>query len=49
MKIYLHSNYGVYEEKHSNKETDVREGLLEKRQQKCKLVILPEKYYCILV
>lgn len=34
MKTYLHSNNGIYEEKHSNKETDVRKSLLEKRQQR---------------
>lgn len=54
LERYLHSNYGIYEEKHSNEKTDVRKSLLEKRQQrqiiqtchggkKYKFVILPEK------
>lgn len=34
VKGYLHSDYGIYEEKHSNKKTDVRKSLLEKRQQR---------------
>lgn len=29
---YLHPNDGVYEEKHSNEETDVRKSLLEERK-----------------
>lgn len=33
MKGYLHSNYGIYEEKHSDEKTDIRKRLLEKRQQ----------------
>lgn len=31
---YLHSDDGVYEEKHGDQKTDVRKGLLEKRQQR---------------
>lgn len=34
LERYLHSNYGVYEEKHSDEKTDVRKSLLEKRQQR---------------
>lgn len=32
-KYYLHSNYGIYEEKHGNKKTDIRESLVEKKQE----------------
>lgn len=34
VKKYLHPNYSVYEEKHSDEKTDIRKSLWEKRQQR---------------